>query len=80
MFAGVIEALALGSALAFGLGGGSDVAALVGRLCERPRKQARLERVLELGKECPKQEAEKIREDKFGAADVDTVETQAVKP
>jgi Mechanosensitive ion channel, conserved TM helix len=80
-YAGLIGALALGSALAFGLGG-RDVAAqlLQGAYAKGQENKAQLKRELELGKERAKQEAEKIKDDKLGSADLDTAETQVVEP
>lgn len=78
-YAGLIGALALGSALAFGLGG-RDVAAqlLQGAYAKGQENKVQLKRELELGKERAKQAAEKIKDDKLGSAEVDTAETQIV--
>jgi Conserved TM helix len=63
-YAGLIGALALGSALAFGLGG-RDVAAqmLQGAYTKAQANKEQLKRELELGKERAKAEAEQTKED-----------------
>ena len=68
-YAGLIGALALGSALAFGLGG-RDVAAqmLQGAYAKGQENKEQLKRDLELGKERAKREAEKLKEEKLGPA------------
>jgi len=80
-YAGLIGALALGSALAFGLGG-RDVAAqlLQGAYAKGQENKAQLKRELELGKERAKQEGARLRDDTRGTADAATAETQVVEP
>ena len=65
-YAALLGALALGSALAFGLGG-RDVAAqmLQGAYAKGQENKEQLKRELELGKERAKREAEKIKEEKL---------------
>lgn len=66
-YAALIGSLALGSALAFGLGG-RDVAAqmLQGAYAKGQENKEQLKRELELGKERAQQEAEKVKEEKLG--------------
>ena len=65
-YAALLGSLALGSALAFGLGG-RDVAAqmLQGAYAKGQENKEQLKRELELGKERAKREAEKIKEEKL---------------
>ena len=65
-YAALLGSLALGSALAFGLGG-RDVAAqmLQGAYTKGQENKDQLKRELELGKERAKQEAERIKEEKL---------------
>ena len=65
-YAALLGSLALGSALAFGLGG-RDVAAqmLQGAYAKGQENKEQLKRDLELGKERAKREAEKIKEEKL---------------
>ena len=65
-YAALLGSLALGSALAFGLGG-RDVAAqmLQGAYTKGQENKDQLKRELELGKERAKQEAERIKEQKL---------------
>ncbi len=75
-YAALIGALALGSALAFGLGG-RDVAAqmLQGAYAKGQENKEQLKRELELGKERAKREAEKVKEEKLGSGDGPQTET-----
>lgn len=75
-YAALIGALALGSALAFGLGG-RDVAAqmLQGAYEKGQENKEQLKRELELGKERAKREAEKVKEEKLGSGDGPQTET-----
>ena len=63
-YAGLIGALALGSALAFGLGG-RDIAAqmLQGAYAKGQENKEQIKRDLELGKQRAKAEAEQVKED-----------------
>jgi hypothetical protein len=65
-YAALLGSLALGSALAFGLGG-RDVAAqmLQGAYAKGQENKDQLKRELELGKARAKQEAERIKEEKL---------------
>ena len=65
-YAALLGSLALGSALAFGLGG-RDVAAqmLQGAYAKGQENKEQLKRELELGKERAKREAEKIKEERL---------------
>ena len=75
-YAALIGALALGSALAFGLGG-REVAAqmLQGAYAKGQENKEQLKRELELGKERAKREAEKVKEEKLGSGDGPQTET-----
>jgi hypothetical protein len=63
VFAGLIGALALGSALAFGLGAATSPVSSWGAYPKGQENKAQLKRELKLGKERVKQEAEKIKEE-----------------
>jgi hypothetical protein len=69
-YAGLIGSLALGSALAFGLGG-RDVAAqmLQGAYAKGQENKEQLRRDLELGKERAKREAERVKDETLGPGD-----------
>ena len=69
-YAALLGSLALGSALAFGLGG-RDVAAqmLQGAYAKGQENKEQLKRDLELGKERAKREAEKIKEEKLDSGE-----------
>ena len=72
-YAALIGAIALGSALAFGLGG-RDVAArmLEGAYAKGQENKEQLKRELELGKERAKREAEKVKEERLGSDETPT--------
>jgi hypothetical protein len=69
-YAGLIGSLALGSALAFGLGG-REVAAqmLQGAYAKGQENKEQLKRDLEVGKERTKREAEKVKDETLGSGD-----------
>jgi Conserved TM helix len=69
-YAALLGALALGSALAFGLGG-RDVAAqmLQGAYAKGQENKEQLKQEFELGKERAKREAEKVKEEKLGSGE-----------
>ena len=77
-YAGLIGALALGSALAFGLGG-RDVAAqmLQGAYTKGQESKEQLKREFELGKERAKEEAERVKEELKSGDEVETRVHQA---
>jgi hypothetical protein len=80
-YAGLIGALALGSALAFGLGG-RDVASRVleGAYATGQENKEQLKRDLDLGKDRAKQEAERIKDEHLDSPDTPTAETRPVGP
>jgi hypothetical protein len=69
-YAGLIGSLALGSALAFGLGG-REVAAqmLQGAYAKGQENKEQLKRDLEVGKERTRREAEKVKDETLGSGD-----------